>query len=72
MADLTIPLRDQDLKDEIADAFLANYANPESLTGEQLVVKHVQNFLRQVLNDQREKEAVDTAKAAITKESSLE
>lgn len=72
MAQLLIPLRDETLKTEICEAFEAAFANPDSLSAEDLVVLHLSNFLKQVLNDKREKDAVETAKAGVSKESTLE
>ena len=72
MAAFTITVRDETLKTEIGDAFAASYANPDSLTDEELVVLHVSNFIRGVLNDYRVKQAVEPAESGVTKESTLE
>lgn len=71
MADVTISVR-TDIEDELADAFLALYANPDSLTGEELCKLHCKNFLASVLNRYREQQAVDAAKAGVTVESDVE
>jgi hypothetical protein len=72
MAAFTITIRDEALKTEIGEAFADQYANPDSLTDEELVVKHIANFVRGKLNEYREKQAVEAAKAGVNEEDTLE
>jgi hypothetical protein len=71
MAQLVIPLKDDALKTEIAEAFVDAYANPDVFSPENLVILHTSNFIRDVLNKKREKDAVQAALDAVEKESSL-
>lgn len=72
MAQFVIPIRDEDLKDEIEAAFAAKFANPDELSGEQLVVKHVANYIRGLLNDVRLAQAREAAEQSASVEDSLE
>lgn len=72
MAQIVIPIRDQDLKDEIGLAYAATFANPDGLTNQELIVKHVSNDIRRILNDYREKIAIEQAKAGVVKEDTLD
>lgn len=71
MAQFVISIRNDTLKSEIEDSFIANFANPDNLSGEALVLLHVSNFLREVLNSNRVKQAVSTAESNVVKETTL-
>lgn len=72
MAQFVIPIRDEDLKDEIEAAFSSKFANPDELSGENLVIKHVANYIRGVLNDVRLEQARQAAEQGASVEDSLE
>lgn len=63
----TIPVKDEVLKAEIDAAFMASYGNPDNLSGEEMVVKHVSNYIRGVLNDYRERVAQEAVKDSVEK-----
>jgi hypothetical protein len=71
MAQIILDIRDDALKAEIEDAFEASYANPDGLTKEELTKRHLENLALSVLNEYREKVAVEAAKDAVVKETSL-
>lgn len=72
MAEIVIPLRDQNLKDEVLACFAQSYNNPDNLTSEELTVLHISNFIRNCVNTCRVNDAVATAKAAVTLEDTLD
>ena len=72
MTQLVIALKDDELKAEIEAAFAANFGNPDALTNEELVVRHVSNFIMSFINSQRIKVAVEAAQAEVVKLETLE
>ena len=72
MAQFIIPIKDDSLKAEIEQAFLNSFANPDSLSGEDLVLLHVSNYIRSALNGARVQAAVTQAQEAVQKVDSLE
>lgn len=71
MAEFIIPIKSEELKAEILEAFAANFANNDGLTPEELALKHISNFIRHQLNEKRTKVTIETARASIVKEVSI-
>jgi hypothetical protein len=71
MESFIVNIRDVDLKEEIKAAFVSSFANSEALSPENLVVKHLENCIKQVLNDYRQKMAVEQALLNVVKEETL-
>lgn len=73
MAQFVLPIRDDGLKTEIEECFAKKFkdADEESLTREERVIKHLSNYVRQLLNDCREENAKAAALEEVIKEDSL-
>lgn len=71
MAVLTVTI-DDTIKADCDSAFLASFANPDSLTADELTELHVKNFLKGVLNDWYMSTDVDAAKSAATQIADIE
>jgi hypothetical protein len=71
MAQFTITIRNDALKTEVEEAYASEYANPDNLSPEALVVHHLENAIKQVLNNYREKQAVQQALESVVKETTL-
>lgn len=71
MAQIVIPVKDNELKAEIVASFVSSYANPEGLSGKDLVIKHVSNFVAGVLNQHRAVEAQKEAEKNVEIQNSL-
>lgn len=73
MAQYVIPIRNEDLKDEIDACFDAKFSDATGtpLTPEEKVILHVSNYIRGVLNEYRAEQARLAAEAAVEKEDSL-
>jgi len=61
MTQITIPLKDDALQTEIEAAFADSYSNPDSLSASDLVALNISNYVRQILNNYRQKVAVQSA-----------
>ena len=64
MASFILEIRDETLKSEIEAAFQESFSNPDNLTGEGLVILHLENLVKSVLNEARRKALVDAAEAS--------
>lgn len=66
-----IPIKSEEIKQEILESFAANFANNEGLEPEDLAIKHISNFIRSQLNEKREKLVVEVAKSAFVREANI-